>query len=470
MIQTRVTIPRNAAARMLLELEQSSQGTVFVCGAGQRRRPGYWELLVRPARTVNSVRSEVNRVVRSGLHPVLISGGKHAPSGRVVNPWWREIKHSQAKAAGILALVAQRDSLRTYACLEEDWHSVPLDVVSLPGRWMHSFRPGPLAPLTRESIDEHRNEKSRSANQESRKNEATGASEEAEDGEARLSRQKAFLGKGDLRQGTTLIERAAHLLVAIVGCGGAGSALAYRLAQAGVGSKSGLVIIDGDQVEEANRGTMLLPPAAVGMPKAEAVAAMASGFNPGARIVPIVGTISDSEAADAVTSADVVFSCVDRDEARIGVAALATRFFRPHFDLSAGTAFTRSRDAAWGGDIRVGLPGSRGCVGCMTNLDVARAVKALSLAREQEVQLRQQNDPFGERPGSWSGLIDAVVGQATLLFWRLFLGELGDSIWLHLDANGVEPRWGNWTRRQKRRCRLCSASGIAGLGDLRGNL
>ena len=92
----------------------------------------------------------------------------------------------------------------------------------------------------------------------------------------RLDRLAAFLGEGDLARGRALLARASELRVTVVGAGRMGSALAFNLAQAGVGSRDGLFIIDGDTIEEANLDAMLLPPGAVGMPKAEAVADLIS--------------------------------------------------------------------------------------------------------------------------------------------------------------------------------------------------
>ena len=92
--------------------------------------------------------------------------------------------------------------------------------------------------------------------------------------------------------------------VAIVGCGGVGSWIAYMLALAGVPN---LWLFDGDNVSDHNLNRLLLPPTAIGQPKSTALADAIRGFRPDAHLVPM-GAFSPA-IVDAISLTEEI-SCV----------------------------------------------------------------------------------------------------------------------------------------------------------------
>jgi len=281
-----------------------------------------------------------------------------------------------------------------------------------------------------------------------------------------MSRLAGALGDGDLLLGYKYLGEAGRLVVAVLGIGRLGWLMALRLAQSGIGAERGLILADADIVEESGLDVMMLPPQAVGMPKAVAAAGMLMGLLPEANVVPLVGTVSDQAVADALAAADVVISAVDEDFPRIGAAVLACRYHRVHIDVSGGTAYLPGGKTTAGGEVRMAVPGSPGCVGCFGRYDWDEVDQLLSLSAGQERTRREKTQWREQRPGSSGDVLFAVAGEAQLLLWRLIKGEARSSTWLHYERqiSGV-PLWQEWTpsSRRTRRCRLCSSQ--PGRGD-----
>jgi proteasome lid subunit RPN8/RPN11 len=101
------------------------------------------------------------------------------------------------------------------------------------------------------------------------------------------------------------------LRVAIVGCGGTGSAVAEQLLRLGVGR---LDLIDPDDLSESNvtrvYGSRMED---VGRPKAEVVASHLAHIMPSVRVSPVQSTITQESTARILLDADVVFGCTWRD-------------------------------------------------------------------------------------------------------------------------------------------------------------
>lgn len=164
-------------------------------------------------------------------------------------------------------------------------------------------------------------------------------------------------------------------------------------------------------------------------------------------------------------SSDVIINCTDNDAAVVGTEVLARRYNRVHFVIKGGTAYTRSRAMALGGDMILSMCGRLGCGICFGSLDWRQAIRQLSRPAEQERDERLNNDWMEERPGSDGGVLCSVTGGFMHTFWRLLQGKQRRSLWLHYDANGECPGWHDWTSRAGRDCRFCGRNGIGGLGD-----
>ncbi len=114
------------------------------------------------------------------------------------------------------------------------------------------------------------------------------------------------INKGDIR-------------IVIVGCGGLGSNVAMNLVRAGILS---MELIDFDVVSESNLDRQFYFRDQVGRPKVTALKANLCRIDPHADIQCLNVRISDDNIADILSSADVVFECVDDQS----VKELVTRY------------------------------------------------------------------------------------------------------------------------------------------------
>jgi hypothetical protein len=270
-------------------------------------------------------------------------------------------------------------------------------------------------------------------------------------------------------EGEAVLNRAADLRVSIVGLGRLGSKVVIEFVKSTVGRRGGIFLIDADVVEKANLDVMPLPESSVGKPKAEEMGKLALVLAPGALIIPVVATISQAVAAEAIMSSDIIVTCGDNDAAVAGDEVLARRCNRVHFALTGGTAYTRSRAVAVGGDMKLSLCGCKGCAICFGGLDWQQGLAVLSRTAEQERRERLNNDWMKERPGSDGGVLCSITGGFMHAFWRLLQGKQRRSLWMHHDANEEVLGWSDWTAKAGRYCRLCGQNGIGGLADWRNN-
>jgi len=130
---------------------------------------------------------------------------------------------------------------------------------------------------------------------------------DADDRDETLARQEAAFGK-------PFTSKLGALRFCIVGAGGTGSPSATLLARAGA---SEIVIIDGDDLEATNlnrvRGATLRD---VGRNKAAILADFINAMGLRCRAHAIETFLQEPEALDAMSSADVVFSCTDNEASR----------------------------------------------------------------------------------------------------------------------------------------------------------
>jgi len=102
--------------------------------------------------------------------------------------------------------------------------------------------------------------------------------------------------------------------VFIAGAGGLGSAVAFYLAAAGVGT---LRIADRDRVELSNLNRQILhSDARIGGPKAESAMQTLAAFNPSINVIPSVVEITTGNINALAAEADIIIDCLDNFETR----------------------------------------------------------------------------------------------------------------------------------------------------------
>lgn len=327
-------------------------------------------------------------------------------------------------------------------------------ILSVPGAFMEKILPLPLSRQQQAIIKTDVNNRA----------DSNAIQEGEQERRSRYDRLAGAVGMGNIEQGFELLNKARRMVVVVVGAGRAGSWLAFRLAQSGVGSEGKLILVDPDVTEQGNLDGMLVVDKAVGFPKVLAVGGTIAGAISGTRPLCINASLSDDEVLDVLKVADVVFTAVDETAVRLGTAVVASRLHIVHIDVTGGLAWTTDGRALEGGELRVFIPGSKGCLGCYDEYDWQGAIQLLGLSSEDERKRRESLNWHEQRPGSNIDVLLPVIGEALQSFWGILRGDVKQGFWYHYEKNPRGyPVWSNWSDRQNHSCSVC---GDQGLGDM----
>jgi len=173
----------------------------------------------------------------------------------------------------------------------------------------------------------------------------------------RYSRQVLFAGIGEAGQ-----ELLRHAHVAIVGVGATGAATAGLLARAGVGH---LTLIDRDFVEPSNLQRQMLfdeEDARTALPKAEAARRHLARINSGVAVTAHIADLVPQNAADLLSTADILLDCTDNFETRYLINDLCVRDRRPWIYTAAVGAYAATMNILPRG-ITTGEPTA--CLACI---------------------------------------------------------------------------------------------------------
>lgn len=163
----------------------------------------------------------------------------------------------------------------------------------------------------------------------------------------------------------------AELRIAVVGCGGTGSAVLEQLVRLGVRH---IQVFDPDELTESNVTRVYGSfPDTVAESKVSALAAHALRIAPDLEISPIPSKITLESAAKLLTEADIIFGCTDDNTGRLVLSRIATYFLTPIIDC--GVLLT----SGCGGELEgiygrvtVLTPGAA-CLVCRNRVDLERA-------------------------------------------------------------------------------------------------
>jgi len=167
----------------------------------------------------------------------------------------------------------------------------------------------------------------------------------------RYSRQVVFRGMGQAGQ-----ERLRGATVAVIGCGGLGSAAVNMLARSGVGE---IIVVDRDHVELSNLQRQVMfdeADAAAKVPKVMAAVRAVARVNSRVRVRPVVSDVSPANIELIIGEADVVIDGTDNFEARYLLNDACVKLGKPWV---YGGAI-----GATGMTITV-LPGETACLRCL---------------------------------------------------------------------------------------------------------
>ncbi|MDX2027179.1 MAG: ThiF family adenylyltransferase [Alphaproteobacteria bacterium] len=175
--------------------------------------------------------------------------------------------------------------------------------------------------------------------------------------------------------GQALNQDLSNLRIAVVGCGGTGSAVAALLARLGVGQ---IVLIDNDIVDRTNLNRLhgaRQADADAMLPKVIAVARSITELGLGVRVVPVEAWVGDPGCRDALRACDLIFGCTDDNEGRLFLNRLAFYYLTPVIDV--GLAVDVSKDEppevkCLDGRVTVIIP-TQPCLSCRGVIDTKAA-------------------------------------------------------------------------------------------------
>ena len=171
------------------------------------------------------------------------------------------------------------------------------------------------------------------------------------------------------------------LSVAVVGCGGTGSAVAEQLVR--LGAKH-LLLVDVDTLSNSNVTRVYgSTPAKVGQPKTEVLATHLRAIAPGLRCSTIHGMCSTQQIARSLADMDLIFGCTDDNAGRLVLSRLSTYYLIPVIDVGILLS-SDVQDLLTGIDGRVTVlsPGNA-CLLCRGRVDVARAAAEMRTPEER---------------------------------------------------------------------------------------
>ena len=171
-----------------------------------------------------------------------------------------------------------------------------------------------------------------------------------------------------------------NLRVAVVGCGGTGSAVIEQLVRLGVRY---FHLIDPDTLTAANVTRVYGSyPDRVGEPKVDVSAAHVRQIASDAQVKTTQAKITQQETARLLVDADVVFGCTDDNAGRLVLSRLSSYLLTPVIDcgvlLSSGSGGLL---VGIDGRVTVLAPGAA-CLVCRNRIDLQRAAAELLAAEE----------------------------------------------------------------------------------------
>jgi molybdopterin/thiamine biosynthesis adenylyltransferase len=195
------------------------------------------------------------------------------------------------------------------------------------------------------------------------------------------------------------------LRVAIVGCGGTGSALAEQLVRLGVRH---LILIDADTLTESNVTRVYgSTPADVGRSKAQMLRDYLVTIAPNLMCEAMDSMVTQEPTARQLSSRDLVFGCTDDNAGRLILSRVASFLMTPVIDV--GVLLSSDMEGTLvgiDGRVTVLSPGAA-CLVCRDRIDLARAAAEL---RTPEERRRLEDEGYAPALG---GVEPAVVAFTT---------------------------------------------------------
>ena len=175
--------------------------------------------------------------------------------------------------------------------------------------------------------------------------------------------------------------------VAIVGCGGTGSATIATLARAGIGK---LILIDPDTVDHSNLERLhggFVEHAEKEVPKVIVARELVEKIDPSIEVVSLQGRLPQSDVVDAVVSTDVALGCTDQQHSRLALSDISFRYLVPAID--AGVVLEGDSGFVTGqiGQL-VRMLANDPCLQCRSMINAQRVSQEMMTESERERRIK----------------------------------------------------------------------------------
>lgn len=227
--------------------------------------------------------------------------------------------------------------------------------------------------------------------------------------------------------GSAIQHTVGDLKVAVVGCGGTGSAVVEQLVRLGVRK---FVLVDPDSLSSSNVTRVYgSTPADVGRSKVEIAADQIRRIAPESSCETIRSMITVSATAKQLRSCDIIFGCTDDNAGRLVLSRIPTYLLTPVIDC--GVLLSSDKKGRLVGiDARITtIVPEHACMLCRGRIDVARAGAELLTPDERR---RLEGEGYAPALG---GTEPAVVAYTTMAA-ATAVGELLE----RLIGYGADPR------------------------------
>ena len=209
------------------------------------------------------------------------------------------------------------------------------------------------------------------------------------------------------------------LRVAVVGCGGTGSAVIEQLVRLGVRH---LHLLDPDILTESNLTRVYGSfPEDIGKPKVKVMATHVGRIAPDAKVLTTQSKITLEATARLLTDADVVFGCTDDNAGRLILSRVASYMLTPVIDCGVVlSSDDGGHITGIDGRVTVLVPGT-GCLVCRNRIDLQRAAAEMMSPSERQRRADEGYAPAleGVEPAVLTFTTQAAAAAVSELLERL---------------------------------------------------
>jgi molybdopterin/thiamine biosynthesis adenylyltransferase len=207
--------------------------------------------------------------------------------------------------------------------------------------------------------------------------------------------------------------------IALIGCGGGNTKIAFDLASLGIGK---LILIDPDYWEESNRNRALILPDHVSMPKVQSVKEIIERHYPDVKVDAHKARVEDV-AEDVLSEADILVIGPDKFLTREYCNKLALRMNKKAIFVGAGIKTEDGKVKDMGGSVQTVIPNESPCFQCVHTPDPLTIIRETSSPEIRKKLAKKYGVPLDvDVTPSIVFLNDVIAGLAIQEIIKLITG------------------------------------------------